>query len=97
MSALAESSNVVNTCFLLLDKKGWRCWYNESLDMFGAEKDGWDFLANSPAGLVGLVAIYEHCNPTEFREYWWRADGPEDHYTTIPNAKPEFIPVSQCR
>ncbi|MGZ0168408.1 MAG: hypothetical protein ACKVHE_02525 [Planctomycetales bacterium] len=40
MPALTECGNVVNTCLLLLKKKGWRCWYGNSLEMFGAEKDG---------------------------------------------------------
>ena len=97
MPALSEYSNVYNTCLLILEQKGWRCWYDESTELFGAEKDGWDLLGNSPAGLLGMVAIYEHRAPTEYREYWWREDGPKDRYKTIPKTKPDFVPVSQRR
>ena len=27
------------------------------------KKDGWDFVANSPCALLGLIAIYEYKNP----------------------------------
>ena len=95
MAALVECSNTVNTCLLILDRKGWRCWYDESLAMYGAEKDGWDFLAMSPAGLLGVISIYEDVNPTEFREYGWRADGDEDYFETIPNSKPDYVSVQR--
>ena len=97
MPALTECGNVVNTCLLLLKKKGWRCWYDNSLEMFGAEKDGWDFLGSSPAALLGLVSIYEERSPTEYCEYWWREDGPEDYFETIPTIRPDFVPVWQQR
>ncbi len=95
MPALSEYSNVYNTCLLILKKKGWRYWYDESLELFGAEKDGWDLLADSPAGLLGMVAIYEHRAPTEFREYWWREDDSIELYRNIPREKHEFTPVWQ--
>ena len=97
MPALSEHSNVYNTCLLILKQKGWRCWYDESLDVFGAEKDGWDLLGDTPAGLLGLVAIHEHHKPTEFREYWWREDGSIALYRNIPRKKHEFTPVWGCK
>lgn len=93
MPALSEAANVVNSCFLILEQKGWRIWYDESLDMYGAEKDGWDLLGDSPAGLLGLVAIYEYQDPAKYEQYWWRADGPEDRWENISKTKPEFEPV----
>ena len=93
MPALSEHSNVYNTCLLILKKKGWRCWYDESLDVYGAEKDGWDLLGDSPAGLLGMVTIYEHRAPDEFREYWWREDDSIELYRDIPHKKHEFDPV----
>ena len=44
MPALAEYSNVYGTCIDILQKKGWRCWYDRQLDVYCAEKDGWDFM-----------------------------------------------------
>jgi hypothetical protein len=65
--------------------------------MYGAEKGGWELMGDSPAGLLGLVAIYEHRDPSEYREYWWREDGPDDLWKTISKTKPDFVPISQRR
>jgi hypothetical protein len=52
-------------------------------------------LSDSPAGLLGMVAIYEHRSPTEYREYWWREDDSIELYRNIPREKHEFTPVWQ--
>lgn len=40
MPALSEYTNVYNTALNVLDKKGFRTWYDDEVDMFFAEKDG---------------------------------------------------------
>ncbi|MCF0264420.1 hypothetical protein ACNPQK_07505 [Acinetobacter guillouiae] len=53
----------------ILDK-GYQIWIDE-LGSFWAEKDGWDFVSDNPAGLLGLIAIYEAKKPEKFKERWW--------------------------
>lgn len=62
MPALSEYTNVYNTALNILDKKGFSTWYDDEIDMFCAEKDGWDFMAESPCALLGVVSIYEYKN-----------------------------------
>ena len=92
MPALGEYSNVYNTALLILQQKGFRTWYDEQTSLYGCERGGWDFLADSPTGLLGLVAIFEFKEPKEFREYWWREEGP-DLYRALPKAAPDYTPV----
>jgi hypothetical protein len=58
MPTLSEYSNVYNTALNILDKKGFSVWYDESLEMFFAERNGWDFMSETPCGLLGIVSIY---------------------------------------
>lgn len=94
MPALGEYSNVYNTALLILQQKGFRTWYDEQTSLYGCERDGWDFLADSPTGLLGLVAIFEFKQPTVFREYWWREEGPQ-LYANLPKKPPDYTPVWQ--
>ena len=93
MPALSAYANTENTSLVILKNKGYRTWYDESLDMYGCEKEGWDFLANSITELLGVVAIYEHHgSPNEFREYWWRIEEPW-LIESVPKTKPTFKAV----
>ena len=77
MPALSYYSNVHNTALAILKQKGYRVWYDdENGRMIWGEKNGWDFLADDPVQLLGLVSIYEHSNPSEYSEYWWKIDEP---------------------
>jgi hypothetical protein len=96
MPALSEYSNVYNTALLILKQKGFQVWFDESTDLFGAEKDGWDFLADTPCGLLGVVAIFEHTQPSEYREHWWREQG-EDLYSNLPRQPRPYTPVWKKR
>jgi len=42
-------------------------------------------------GLLGVVSIYEHVAPTQWREYWWRLaqDSPE-----LPRRPVPFVPAA---
>lgn len=76
MPALSEYINVYNTALLILLRKGFQVWYDEETKSYCAEREGWDFTAQSPCGLLGVIAIFEHKQPSEYREYWWREEGP---------------------
>lgn len=92
MPALSEYSSVTNTAFNILDKKGYNIWYNNKLDVYCAEKDGWDFMADSPCGLLGVISIYEFKKPEKYQEYWWR-DEDKDLLETLSDTLPEYTSV----
>lgn len=92
MPALSEYANVYNTALLILEEKGFRCWVDDVTETFRCERDGWDFMAESPVGLLGLVAIFEAVSPSEYSEYWWRKDS-RIIYGALPHEPPEFVPV----
>jgi hypothetical protein len=83
MPALSEYSNVYNDALLILLKKGYQVWYSKDADVYCAERNGWDFQADTPCGLLGIVAIYEFRQPAAYVEYWWREDG-SDVYHQLP-------------
>ena len=96
MPALSEYSNVYDSALQVLDEKGFQVWYESGPDLYCAEKDGWDFAAESPIGLLGLVALWEQIGPAAYEEYWWRVAAPtwRPRYRSLPNAAPkEFVPV----
>ncbi|RNF85464.1 hypothetical protein EER27_04295 [Lysobacter psychrotolerans] len=83
MPALCDYTNVYNTALAVLKEKGYQLWYNPASEMFGAERDGWDFLADTPSALLGMVAIYESSTPGQYSDYWWRKDA-EQLYGRLP-------------
>ena len=96
MPALSDYSNVYATAIFFLEKKGYQVWLDERAEQFFAEKNGWDFQADSPCGLLGLVAIFEEIHPETFEEYWWRPSGGEGQYK-ISTKTPSYTPVWQKR
>jgi len=77
MSDLSAYLNVYNTALVVLQRKGWALRYDKEHEWWFAQKDGWEFLADNPIELLGLVGIYEHNAPEEKREYWWKIDEPD--------------------
>ncbi|MBL8622590.1 MAG: hypothetical protein JNK64_14850 [Myxococcales bacterium] len=71
MPTLSDYVNVFGEATAVLHEKGYQVWYAEASKLFFAEKDGWDFAADSPTALLGVVAIYEARQPKAYREYWW--------------------------
>ena len=61
---------------VILNTKGFRTWTDEGENNFFAARDGWDFMADDPIQLLGLVAIFEHTKPPKKEEYWWRIEEP---------------------
>ena len=94
--ALSQHANVYDTALVLVERKGFRVWQDQSRRTFWAEKDGWDFLADDPLGLLGLVTIWEHLAPSEYSEYWWRLRR-ERSYSKLPTTKPTYAPVYRAK
>jgi hypothetical protein len=83
---LASHLNVFNTCLLILRARGFELEVSGERRDDGcypvgchwiARKDGFYFCGDNPIELLGLVAIYDHIQPTEDRSYWWRIEGPD--------------------
>jgi hypothetical protein len=76
MPDLSSYLNVYNTALVVLERKGWSLRHDKTGDVWFAEKDGWEFLADNPTELLGLVAIFEYQTPKMKAEYWWKIDEP---------------------
>jgi hypothetical protein len=96
MPALGAYASVWNSALAVLEEKGYEVWHDPGPDLFYAQKDGWDFAADDPTALLGLVAIYEHRKPEAYAEYWWRAT-PRCGSTDLPTTPPDYTPVWQRR
>jgi hypothetical protein len=95
MPSLSEYTNVYNSALVTLEKKGYQVWFDEEMDAYWAEKDGWDFAAWDPCGLLGLVAMFEFKKPERYDQYWWREREPE-LYDNLPKAPSRpYKPVYQ--
>jgi hypothetical protein len=92
MPALSYYTNVHNTALVILQRKGYRIWREQENDTICAEKNGWDFMADDPVQLLGLISIYEAHQPTTCREYWWKIDVPW-LYDKVPSTRPDYTPV----
>ena len=77
MPDLSAYPNVYNTALVVLGHKGFSVRLDESKDEWYATKGEWEFLADDPIQLLGLVSIYEHQSPKEKKEYWWKIDEPD--------------------
>ena len=91
MPALSDHTNVFNTALRVLKQKVYRVWRAPDRRSYHAEKNGWDFMADGPVGLLGVVAIFEHEKPREYREYWWKHDVDLDE--TLPTRPPRYRSV----
>ena len=43
----------------MLVKRKYQVWFDDETDLFYAKKDSWEFVADSPLSLLGLVTVYE--------------------------------------
>lgn len=94
MPALSEYSNVYDTALGILHEKGFQLWHDKETDTYYAEKDGWDFCADSPCALLGLISIYEHRKPTSYTEYWWRRET-APLYGSLPDRPSPYVSVTK--
>lgn len=92
MPALGAAANVLNTALVVIQRKGFHVWSDKTENYWYAEKDGWDFMADDPIQLLGLIAIFEHQKPTEFREYWWQIQEPY-LVESVPHQAPHYKPI----
>ena len=76
MPDLSAYLNVYNTALVVIERKGFLIRFDESKEWWYATKDEWEFLADDPMQLLGLISIYEHLSPEEKKEYWWKIDEP---------------------
>ena len=60
---LSEVHDVSNVAIITLGERGYRVWWEASerpsADDWWAEKEGREFVAKSPLGLLGLVTLWE--------------------------------------
>lgn len=92
MAALSEHINVYTTAIAVLEDKRFSIWHDRETDTFCAQRDGWDFRADNPVSLLGLVAIFEYKNPSEYISSWWETEG-SIRYPNVPDNAPEYTPV----
>ena len=87
MPDLSSYPNVWNTALVILKKKGFVVWTDESESTWHAKKESWTFFGDDPINLLGLVAIFEEKKPEKKAEHWWKIDSP-DLLSTIPKSEP---------
>ena len=98
MPALSQYSNVHDTAVALLRQKGYQVWTSAAGDTWYAERDGWDFAAFDPVGLLGVVAIFEAVAPADYREYWWRDEAAAGAASSLPTQPTRpYVPVYRRR
>lgn len=84
MPTLSQYTNVHDTAVALLQRKGYQVWRDDGARLYCAERDGWDFAADDPVGLLGVVTIFEARRPTTYAEYWWRDDAARGAESRLP-------------
>lgn len=96
MPALSEYSNVHNTVFNIITNKGYSLWYDKKTETYCAEKNGWDFMADTPCSLLGIISIFEYKNPQAYQEYWWKEEGSMSE-ENLSKDSPNYISIVQNR
>jgi hypothetical protein len=61
----------------ILQQKGYTLRHDREKDTWHADKDGWEFLADNPIELLGLLSIYDHHAPKEKGGNWWKINKPD--------------------
>jgi hypothetical protein len=100
MASLSSHGNVYNICLLVLHRKGYKLWVEQYIEntrnnvahipiyTWKAKKNDYDFAADDPIQLLGLVSVYEHIEPSNIlTPYWWTTndDQAESIYREIMN------------
>jgi hypothetical protein len=86
MPTLSSYTNVHDTAIQLLRDEGFQVWRDKSAGLYFAERDGWDFAADDPVALLGVVAIFKHRRPVGYVEYWWRNESAKGASSSLPDA-----------
>ena len=74
MPTLSAAANTENMALAVIKAKGYQCWYVKEHDLYYAEKGGWDLAAHGLVELLGIIGIYEHVQPDQYKDYWWRTE-----------------------
>jgi hypothetical protein len=77
MPDISAYLNVYNTSLVVIRSKGFDLKFDAQKETWYATKGEWEFMADDPMQLLGLVAIYDYHNPKLKREYWWKIDEPD--------------------
>jgi hypothetical protein len=77
MPDLSSYLNVYNTALVILQQKGYTLRHDREKDTWHADKDGWEFLADNPIELLGLLSIYDNHAPKEKGGNWWKINKPD--------------------
>ncbi len=81
---LSANYNTYNTCLRIISGRGFNLKIEGEITEDGcyptdvlwiAEKDVFEFRADNPVELLGLIAIYDHLCPAKDTSYWWHVDG----------------------
>lgn len=96
MPVVSEYTNVYTTAVTVLEQAGFQVWYDEETELYGCERGGWDFMAESPVGLLGLVKLYETMAPEQYGEYWWRREDGTP-FRELPRAPRPYVSVIERR
>ena len=86
MPDLSAYLNVYNTALVILERKGWTVRHDSEHEWWFAVKEGWEFLADDPIQLLGLVGVFEYHAPKQKAEYWWKIDEPDLFSRFLPEA-----------
>jgi hypothetical protein len=92
MPALSEYVNVYNSALTIIENKGFQIWFNDKAELYCAEREGWDFMAENPISLLGLIAMHEAITPSVYAEYWWKSNPPSD-YQSLPTKPRAYVSV----
>lgn len=76
----------------ILRDKGYRLWRDIRDDTVNAEREGWDFSADDPLSLLGVIAIFEATAPPRFQTGWEESTVPLVE-SELPAVAPEYDPV----
>ena len=72
MPTLSDYTNVYDVAIEIILEQGFQVWYDREEQLFYCERDGWDFAAESPSALLGIVSVYSFIQPDTYCESWWK-------------------------
>lgn len=95
---LGSHLNVYNTCLHILQSRGFELEVSgepapdnsyPASCLWIARRGDFHFCGDNPIELIGLVAIYDHLQPSEDIPYWWKINVPDISTELMEKAFPE--------
>ncbi len=97
--SLGSHPNVYNTCLRILRTRGFALKVEGEMTvgddsypadaLWIARQGEFIFRADNPIELLGLVAIYDHVQPTAAQPYWWSVPGADIRTELLDAAFPD--------